>query len=383
MRVGLKISLKIKFTMTPKLNFYYPSIERGGLEKNLFSLINSLAEKKYKINFITYENNIKKKGINKIFYFHKNINVVTSKFFYKFDNRYLKYIFCFIKLIFFCKRENGIIVSFQGNILAIIAAKLAGCKIIIRCNTAPSKYINNFYHKKFFKFFYSMSNTILVTSEDFKKEIRKYFDLKSIVHRQSIDIINIKRKSKIKFKFNFFDKFKGLKIINIGRLNLQKDQITLLKAFSNLVKIKKARLLILGSGKEKKRLKKFIYNEKLENFVKIISFDSNPFKYIALSNVKVLSSTFEGNPNILLEVACLKKLIISSNCKVGPSEILQNGKGGLLFKVGDYKQLYMLLKNLKIKENKIKKKINISYTYVKDNFKKDISVPFIKLIKNY
>ena len=242
MRVGLKILLKIKFTMTPKLNFYYPSIERGGLEKNLFSLINSLAEKKYKINFITYENNTKKKGINEIFYFHKNINVITSKFFYKFDNRYLKYIFCFIKLIFFCKRENGIIVSFQGNILAIIAAKLAGCKIIIRCNTAPSKYINNFYHKKFFKFFYSMSNTILVTSEDFKKEIRKYFNLKSIVHRQSIDIINIKRKSKIKVKFNFFDKFKGLKIINIGRLNLQKDQITLLKAFSKLVKIKKTRL---------------------------------------------------------------------------------------------------------------------------------------------
>ena len=33
------------------LNFYYPSIENGGLEKNVFSLINNLAEKNYKINF--------------------------------------------------------------------------------------------------------------------------------------------------------------------------------------------------------------------------------------------------------------------------------------------------------------------------------------------
>tara|TARA_B110000027_G_scaffold134163_1_gene165288 strand:- start:2983 stop:4092 length:1110 start_codon:yes stop_codon:yes gene_type:complete len=369
--------------MVSNLIFYYPSIERGGLEKNLFSLINSLAEKKYKINFITYENNTKKKEIKEIFYFHKKINVITSNFFFRFNNRYFKYLFCFINLIFFCIKRNGLIVSFQGNILAIIAAKLTGSKIIIRCNTAPSKYIDSLHKKFFFNFFYSLSDVILVTSKDFKNEIKKYFNLKSIVHRQSIDITNIKRKSKIKTKFNFFSKFNGLKIINVGRLNLQKDQITLLKAFSKLVKVKKARLLILGSGEQKKNLDKFIYKENLKNFVKIISFDSNPFKYISLSDVKVLSSAFEGNPNILLEVACLKKLIVSSNCKVGPSEILQNGKGGLLFKVGDYKQLYILLKNLKIKEKIMKKKINTSYTYVKNNFKKDISTPFIKIIKDY
>ena len=35
----------------------------------------------------------------------------------------------------------------------------------------------------------------------------------------------------------------------------------------------------------------------------------------------------------------LKKFIISSNCHTGPKEILLNGKGGLLFKVGDYEEL--------------------------------------------
>tara|TARA_B100000795_G_scaffold269648_1_gene259751 strand:+ start:287 stop:1396 length:1110 start_codon:yes stop_codon:yes gene_type:complete len=369
--------------MNTKLNFYYPSIEKGGLEKNLFSLINSLAAKKYKIRFITYEDNTKKIQSKEIFYFHKKIKVITSNFFFRFNNRYLKYLFCFVKLIIFCIRENALIVSFQSNILAIIAAKLTGCKIIIRCNTAPSKYINSSYKKKIFKFFYSMSDEILVTSKDFQKEIKKYFNLSSIVHRQSIDHINIENKSKIKTNFDFFKKFKGLKIINVGRLSPQKDQITLLKAFAKLVKIKKARLLILGSGNEKKKLDKFISKEKLNDYVKIISFDSNPFKYVALSDVKVLSSTFEGNPNILLEVACLKKLIISSNCKVGPSEILQKGKGGLLFNVGNYKQLYILLKNLKISEKSMQEKINVSHTYVQKNFKKDISIPFIKIIKSY
>ena len=100
-----------------------------------------------------------------------------------------------------------------------------------------------------------------------------------------------------------------------------------------------------------------------------------------MSDIKVLSSKFEGNPNILLEIACLKKLIISSNCKVGPSEILQRGKGGLLFKVGDHNKLYNLLKNININDINTKKKINFTYNYVNINFKKDISNTFINILR--
>ena len=156
--------------MNTKLNFYYPSIEKGGLEKNLFSLINSLAAKKYKIRFITYEDNTKKIQSKEIFYFHKKIKVITSNFFFRFNNRYLKYLFCFVKLIIFCIRENALIVSFQSNILAIIAAKLTGCKIIIRCNTAPSKYINSSYKKKFLNFFIRCQMKYLLHQKIFKKK---------------------------------------------------------------------------------------------------------------------------------------------------------------------------------------------------------------------
>ena len=101
-----------------------------------------------------------------------------------------------------------------------------------------------------------------------------------------------------------------------------------------------------------------------------------------MSDVKVLSSRFEGNPNILLEVACLKKIIISSDCKVGPREILQSGKGGFLFNVGNSEKLFFLLKNLKLNSNNIKNKLKISYDYVMKNYQKDISTPFIKLIED-
>ena len=138
---------------------------------------------------------------------------------------------------------------------------------------------------------------------------------------------------------------------------------------------------MVGNGTDYAKIKNFISKNNLKDNVKIINFQTNPYKYISLSDIKVLSSKFEGNPNILLEIACLKKLIISSNCKVGPSEILQRGKGGLLYKVGDYNKLYNLLKNVKINDIYTKKKINLTYNYVKINFKKDISDTFINILK--
>ncbi len=366
--------------MNRSLNFYFPSIEKGGLEKNVFSLVNSLAEKKFKINFFTYEDNTTNKEFKKKFIFHKNINVITANFIPGINHRYIKYFFCFIKLFIFAINSNRLIVSFQGNVLPIIIAKITGRKIIIRCNTAPSKYINNSFKRIFFKFFYSLSDMILVTTIDFKKEIKKYFGLNSFVHRQSLDVFDIKKKSKEKINFKFFKNFNGLKIINIGRLTFQKDQITLLNAFEKLIKSRKARLLLLGSGSDKDKLINFINYKRINKSVKIIPYASNPFKYIALSNLKILSSRFEGSPNILLETACLKRLIISSDCKVGPREILQSGKGGILFKVGNSDELYKILKNINLKSKTIKAKIENSYKYITRNYKKDISPTFIELL---
>tara|TARA_B100001093_G_scaffold196502_2_gene188865 strand:- start:3576 stop:3833 length:258 start_codon:yes stop_codon:yes gene_type:complete len=54
---------------------------------------------------------------------------------------------------------------------------------------------------------------------------------------------------------------------------------------------------------------------------------------------------------VLLEAISLKKFVISSDCPTGPREILDNGKGGELFKVGDYlmlsKKIKFFIKNKK------------------------------------
>lgn len=362
------------------LIFFYPSVEIGGLTKNLFSLINSLSKKNYYITFITFENTKEDKVKNKLYSFNKKIKILTPKIKIKTKSRYLKYIFCFFVLLKNLYNNDAVLISFQSNVLATLAAKFMSSKIIIRCNTAPSKYISNNLKRIFFKLVYSFSNKILVTSNDFKNEMKNYFNLNSLVHRQSLDLKGIQSKSKKKIKFDFFDNYKHLKIINVGRLTYQKDIITLLDSFLQLLKVRRARLLLVGSGTEENKIRLYIKKNRIQKFVRILNFQSNPYPLISKADIKILSSRFEGNPNILLEVACLKKLIISSNCKVGPSEILQRGKGGILFKVGDSNSLYRILKNLNLKNMIIKKKIDHTYNYVKKNFKKDISDPFIEIL---
>ena len=63
----------------------------------------------------------------------------------------------------------------------------------------------------------------------------------------------------------------------------------------------------------------------------------------------------------MLEATTLKIPIISSDCKTGPREILQGNKGGLLFKVGNSKELAKKILYSKDNYKIMKKKINFSF----------------------
>jgi len=84
-------------------------------------------------------------------------------------------------------------------------------------------------------------------------------------------------------------------------------------------------------GPKKNKILNFIKKNELTKYVKIINFQKNPYKFIMKSNLFILSSLYEGLPNVLLESMTLKKSVISSNCPTGPKEILKNGKLGILF----------------------------------------------------
>ena len=116
----------------------------------------------------------------------------------------------------------------------------------------------------------------------------------------------------------------------------------------------------------------------MQDYVKLIGYKNNPFKYINSSDLFILSSKYEGLPNVLIESMFLKKSVISSDCPTGPKEILNNGKYGSLFKVGDYKTLSRLIVNFK----KNKKKIHNAFLSC-SRYKSDNSEEYFKAIRPY
>ena len=153
-----------------------------------------------------------------------------------------------------------------------------------------------------------------------------------------LNIKEILSKSKKK-SVKIFKNNNKIKILNIGRFAPQKDQFTLLKSLSVLRGIIEFEACIVGDGKLKNKFQSYIEENDLQKSVKLLSWSDNPFPLIKQTHLFILTSKFEGLPNVLLESLVLKKFIISSDCRTGPKEILLNGKGGLLFKVGDHKEL--------------------------------------------
>ena len=87
-----------------------------------------------------------------------------------------------------------------------------------------------------------------------------------------------------------------------------------------------------------------------------MSYLKNPYPYLKMADIMILTSNYEGLPNVLLEAQTLKKTIVSSDCPSGPKEILKNGKYGYLFKTGNFKDLskkvYLAAKNKRLNKKK-------------------------------
>ena len=342
--------------MKKKIIFFCPSIEIGGVEKNLYKVINFLAQKNIDLYLVTLNKNINKK-------FNKKIQIINRDFLSGIKYPYfLKVVLCVINYFLkFGLKRNNIFVSFQSNLYFILLAKLTGNKIIARSNAAPNYYISNFIKRKIFQLIFNMADKIIVNSKEFQKIFIKTFKTNPItIYNPSINKKLLKKYSKIKFKKSK----KIIKILTVGRLTFQKNQILLIKAL-NQIKNLNYKLTIVGNGKEESNLQKYIDRNSLYKKIRIIKNISNIKKYMIKNEVFILTSRYEGLPNVLIEAQLYKKFIISSNCASGPKEILMNGKAGYLFKNNDIVDL--------------KKKIN---NYLKNKEKKEILDKIEKGFKN-
>ena len=340
--------------MKKKLIIFIPSIEDGGVEKNLFTVVNYLSKKIKDIQIITCNNNFKKK-------FDKRIKFIgTKNKFWNNCNKKLKYVVCLLILSknLFIKKDETLVFAFQANIYTIIISKIFNTKVITRSNTSPSGWSKNIIKLFFYKYFLKLADDILVNSIFFQKEFLRIFKIKTQCIYNPFDKSLIKNKAPEKTNIDFFKK-KTLNLISVGRLTDQKDHLTLLRSLKFVDPKLKPRLMIIGKGKNLEKLRKYTNTNDLKKIVKFVGYMNNPYGYIQRSQIVILSSTFEGLPNILIEAQFFRKYIISTNCPTGPKEILLNGSAGNLIKIGDFKKLAYLINNYHNNKKNIYKMINI------------------------
>jgi glycosyltransferase involved in cell wall biosynthesis len=128
-------------------------------------------------------------------------------------------------------------------------------------------------------------------------------------------------------------------ILGVGRLEEQKDFPLLIKAFALVRKLKESRLVIIGEGSQRSALESLIDELDLKEDVSLPGYTDNPYAYMSKAAIFVMSSAWEGCPLALIEAMAGGTPVVSTDCKSGPAEILQQGKYGKLVPVGNVEML--------------------------------------------
>lgn len=133
---------------------------------------------------------------------------------------------------------------------------------------------------------------------------------------------------------------KHLRILAVGSLKPAKDYYTLLQAVRRLRdKGNCLELLILGTGPLLEELTHKRDSLGLTEVVHFGGFVEDPGPFFRAAGLFVLSSAWEGFGNVIAEAMAAGTPVVSTDCRSGPSEILEQGRYGTLVPVGDHRAL--------------------------------------------
>lgn len=370
-----------------KVLFMVSSMNIGGVEKSLLSLLSVIPKEKYNITVLVLE----KKGgfleqipecvkVEEAVWFKSVKPIVmqspkqTIKDYYK-NKEYTK-IPSFICSYFISKQLNNryiyykkifkdvpnntnkydIAIAYQGPTDIVdyyIANKVTATKKISWVHFDVSKHRIN---EKLYNKLYDMFDKVFVVSKEAKKRlIEKIPAVKNkadvFLNIVSYNLINEMSKEKIEFD----DDYKGIKIVTVGRLSKEKGQDLAIKVLSRLRKDGyDIRWYCIGDGNNRKDYEMLIdkYNLKYE-FI-LLGAMPNPYPYIAKADIYVQTSRHEGYCLTLAEAKCLEKPIVTTNF-VGAYEQIEDGYTGFIVGCNEeelYKKVKYLVDN-KIERDKL------------------------------
>ncbi len=238
----------------------------------------------------------------------------------------------------------------HANLVAIWAGKISGgrTRVVISERSTMSTVIKNArkwrwrFAQPLLRKVYPQANLIVTVSRGVAEDISSYIgvgqDRMTTIYNPMLTE-HIKTQSLLPVSHPWLNNEVIPIILGVGRLVPAKDFSTLLKAFALLRAQRPARLVILGEGRERAMLEKLGMELGIASDLSLPGFTDNPYAFMSKATIFVLSSILEGLPNALIEALACGCPVVSTNCRSGPQEILDNGAFGRLVPVRDDKAL--------------------------------------------
>lgn len=156
---------------------------------------------------------------------------------------------------------------------------------------------------------------------------------------------------------------KKFNLLFIGALSSQKGIFTLLNAY-NLLKSEEVALNIVGDGMLKKKIIKFIKNNRLGNSVFLYNFTDSPGRFYKYADVVVVPSiSGEGSSGVIKEALYFNKIVIVSDIEPN-RKIIAHNENGIIFKSQNVSDLHKKLQSV------LKGEITINASCIKDSLQR-------------
>ncbi len=335
-----------------KVLFFLGHLGRGGAERVASNLMQHLNRDRFNITLVLCEDEVSYSipyDIKKYVLYNKKIFLFN----------HLTKILNFYSILI--KEKPDVILSFMEypniiNVLFKYIFPFQNIKRVISVHTYLSMFLkDNFLVKTLCKVFYKKADKVIAVSKGCANDLNKRFGVpadKVIAIYNPLDFKNIDKLKNEEIQDHWF-KNDNPKIIAVGSLQKVKGHDYLLRAFKIVRENEiNANLIILGEGKERDNIKNLAKDLKIEDHVMLPGFKENPYKYLKNSSVFVLSSIYEGFPNVLIEAMVCSVPVIATRCPSGPEEIITDGVNGLLVPIKDEKALAEAMIDLLKDKNK-------------------------------